>query len=75
MSKKNPFSSVADKIAAGAVLDFRSEFCPWIGVSAVTGYELISSGRVKTAKLGRKRVITTPNALAFRDSLVDSGAA
>ena len=69
MNKKNPFPSVAEKIAAGGVLDFRSEFCPWIGVSAVTGYALIADGKVKTAKLGRKRVITAPNAIAFRDSL------
>lgn len=75
MSKKNPFPSVADKLAAGGVLDFRSEFCPWIGISAVTGYELINSGKVKTAKLGRKRVITAPNAIAFRDSLTSGEVA
>jgi hypothetical protein len=69
MSKKNPLSSVAEKIAAGGVLDFRSEFCPWIGISPVTGYQLIADGKVKTSKIGRKRVITVPNAVAFRDAL------
>jgi hypothetical protein len=75
MRKKTPFSSVAEKIAAGAVLDFRREFCPWAGISPVMGYDLINSGKVKTAKIGRKRVITTPNALAFRDSLSSGEAA
>ena len=36
---------------------------------------LIAEGKVKTAKIGRSRIITTPNALAFRDSLGGGEAA
>ena len=34
-----PFAlTVAQKLASGGFLDFRTEFCPWIGICTVTGY-------------------------------------
>jgi len=46
VQKSRDISSAAEKIAAGGVLDFRGEFCPWIGVSAVTGYKMVAAGQV-----------------------------
>lgn len=68
MKKKPDFAAIGAKIAAGGVLDFRSEYCPWIGVSPVKGYELIRDEKVKTFKMGRGRKVTAANAIESRDN-------
>lgn len=65
-----PYSlSVEQKIASGGMLDFRREFCPWIGICAVTGYKEVKSGRLRLTKIGRKSMVAVADALAYRDGL------
>jgi hypothetical protein len=61
--------TIAEKLASGAMLDFRLEFCPWLGISHVTGYKLVEEGRAKITKIGRKSMVAAPDAIACREAL------
>ena len=50
-------------------LDFRREFCPWIGFCVVTGYKQVRAGKIKITKVGRKSVVAAQDAIAYRDAL------
>jgi hypothetical protein len=69
MTKTAVALTVEQKIASGGLLDFRSEFCPWIGICAGTGYKEIKEGRLKLTKLGRKSTVAAEDAIAYRDAL------
>jgi hypothetical protein len=61
--------TIEQKLASGGFLDFRREFCPWVGMCAVTGYKHVKAGRLKITKIGRKSTVTAPDAIAFRDDM------
>jgi hypothetical protein len=61
--------TIEQKLASGGFLDFRREFCPWIGICAVTGYKQVKEGRLKLTKIGRKSVVAAQDAIACRDAL------
>jgi hypothetical protein len=61
--------TIEQKIASGGFLDFRREFCPWVGICVVTGYKQIKARHLKLTKIGRKSVVAVPDALAYRDAL------
>jgi hypothetical protein len=44
---KNPSLSIEQRLASGGFLDFRREFCPWIGFCVVTGYKQVKAGQNK----------------------------
>jgi hypothetical protein len=67
--------SVEQKIASGGMLDFRREFCPWIGICAVTGYKEVKAGRLRLTKIGRKSTVAAADAIAFRDALREASPA
>ena len=60
--------SIEQKLASGGFLDFRKEFCPWVGICAVTGYKEVNAGRLKLTKIGRKSTVAAPDALEYRDA-------
>jgi hypothetical protein len=64
--------TIAEKLASGALLDFRREFCPWIGVSPVTAYKLVDAGKLIITKIGRKSMIAAEDAITCRDALRQS---
>jgi hypothetical protein len=66
---KPPALTIEQKIASGGFLDFRREFCPWVGICAVTGYKEIKAGRLKITKLGRSTKVAASDAIAYRDEL------
>lgn len=67
---KKPFPlTIEQKLSSGGFLDFRREFCPWIGICAVTGYKQIKEGRLRLTKIGRKSVVAAQDAIAYRDAL------
>ena len=67
---RNPLSlTVEQKLASGGFLDFRREFCPWVGICAVTGYKHVKAGSLKLTKVGRKSTVAAPDAIAFRDDM------
>lgn len=57
--------SVADKIASGAPLRFKTEFCGWAGISPAYGYELIKKGKLRVHKVGKTNYVTSDNRRAF----------
>jgi hypothetical protein len=61
--------TIAEKLSAGGLLDFRREFCPWIGVSPVTAYKEVKAGRVTITKIGRKSMVAAEDAIAYRELL------
>jgi hypothetical protein len=67
--RKNPSLTIEQKLASGGFLDFRREFCPWIGFCVVTGYKQVNAGKIKITKVGRKSVVAAQDALAYRDAL------
>jgi hypothetical protein len=61
--------TIEQKLASGGFLDFRREFCPWVGMCAVTGYKQIKEGRLRLTKIGRKSVVAAQDAIAYREEL------
>jgi hypothetical protein len=61
--------SIEQKIASGGFLNFRREFCPWVGICAVTGYKEAKAGRLRLTKIGRKTTVAAQDALAYRDTV------
>lgn len=51
------------------------EFCEWLGVGRSLFYREVAAGRIRLRKIGRKSVVTVPDALTYRDSLPDAGLA
>jgi hypothetical protein len=74
MSQSPVRLTIEQKLASGGFLDFRREFCPWIGVCAVTGYKLAKAGHVKITKIGRKSTVTALDAFACREALRGAAA-
>ena len=67
---RNPLIlTVEQKLSSGGFLDFRREFCPWIGICTVTGYKEVKAGRVKLTKIGRKSAVAAADAIAYRDAM------
>lgn len=66
---KNASLTIEQKLASGGFLDFRREFCPWIGFGVVTGYKQVKAGKVKLTKIGRKSLVAAQDAIAYRDEL------
>jgi hypothetical protein len=67
--------SVVEKLSSGAPLNFRREFCPWLGVGYVTGYALAKQGKLKLTKIGSKTVVMPVDAYACRDLIAAGEAA
>jgi hypothetical protein len=67
--RKNPSLTIEQKLASGGSLDFRREFCPWIGFCVVIGYKQVNAGKIKITKVGRKSVVPAQDAIAHRDAL------
>jgi hypothetical protein len=67
--------TIEQKLASGGFLDFRLEFCPWVGMCAVTGYKHVKAGCLKLTKIGRKSTVAAPDAIAFRDDMRAASAA
>jgi hypothetical protein len=67
-TKFAPFS-IEQKIASGGFLNFRREFCPWVGICAVTGYKEAKEGRLRLTKIGRKTIVAVDDAIAYRDAV------
>jgi hypothetical protein len=61
--------TIEQKLASGGFLDFRLEFCPWIGICKVTGYKEVKAGRLKLTKIGRKSTVAAADAFAYREML------
>ena len=61
--------TIEQKLATGGFLDFKNEFCPWIGFCAVTGYKHVRAGKIKVTKIGRKTAVAAEDAIAYRDAL------
>jgi hypothetical protein len=74
MHQKPQSLTIEQKLASGGFLDFRLEFCPWIGVCTVTGYKLVKAGRVKITKIGRKSAVAAQDAIASREALRGTAA-
>jgi hypothetical protein len=65
-----PFAlTVEQKLASGGFLDFRTEFCPWIGICTVTGYKEVKAGRVRLTKIGRSSKVAASDAIAYREAV------
>jgi hypothetical protein len=56
--------SIPDKLASGAPLRFKDEFCPWLGISPVYGYLLIKESKLKVTRIGKTNYVTPENARA-----------
>jgi hypothetical protein len=59
--------TIEQKLASGALLGLRREFCRWAGLCPTTAYREISEGRLRVIKVGRKTMVAAPDALAWRD--------
>lgn len=66
--------SIPEKLASGSLLHIRREFCPWIGISAVTAYKEVKAGRLKVTKIGHRTYVAAVDALAFRDAVIAASA-
>lgn len=60
--------SVAEKFASGGNLTI-GEFCLWANIGKVKTYEEAREGRLRITKVGRRSVITAPDAIAWREAL------
>lgn len=60
--------SVQDRLAAGGLIDMRSEFCPWANISHVTAYREIEAGNLVVSRIGKRVLVAAADALAYRDS-------
>jgi hypothetical protein len=60
--------TIEQKLASGALLSLRREFCRWAGICPVPAYKEISEGRLKVIKVGRKAMVAAPDAIAWRDN-------
>jgi hypothetical protein len=67
--------TIEQKLASGGFLDFRLEFCPWVGMCAVTGYKQVKAGRVRLTKIGRKSVVAAQDAIAYREAMRSASSA
>ncbi len=67
--KKPAALTIEQKLASGGLLDFRREFCPWIGMCAVTGYKAVKAGRLRITKVGRNSKVAASDAIAYREAL------
>ena len=45
------------------------EFCAWATISAASFYREVTAGRITIRKIGRKSVVTMPDAKAWLDTL------
>ena len=64
----NQACSIVDRFVCGGNLAMR-EFCSWAGISKVTAYQEVRNGRLRITKVGRRSVITVPDAFAWRKAL------
>ncbi len=51
------------------------EFCGWAGIGRSKFYQEVAEGRIRLRKVGRKSVVTVPDALAWLESLPEGGRA
>ena len=56
--------SIPDKLASGAPLRFKTEFCPWAGIGPVYGYQLVKERKLKLTRIGKTNYVTPENARA-----------
>ena len=68
MARKSDTVTLEQKLATGGLIDFRREFCPWIGVGVVFGYQLVKSGEIRLTKIGRRSFVAAADATAFVES-------
>jgi hypothetical protein len=47
------------------------EFCGWASIGRSKFYQEVADGRIRLRKVGRKSVVTVPDARAWLDSLPD----
>lgn len=47
-------------------------FCRWIHMGRTKFYAEVQAGNIKIRKIGRKTIVTGPDALAYRDSLPEA---
>ena len=66
-SKHGPLT-IEQKLASGALLSLRNEFCYWACMCPVTAYKEIAAGRLKVMKVGRKTMVAADDAIAWRDA-------
>lgn len=45
------------------------QFCDWANIGRTTFYEEMGTGRLVVRKVGRRRLVTMPDAIAWRDKL------
>ncbi|MEP3277055.1 MAG: DNA-binding protein [Stappiaceae bacterium] len=48
------------------------EFCGWASIGRTKFYQEVNEGRIKIRKIGRKSVITMPDALKWVSSLPEA---
>lgn len=51
------------------------EFCGWASIGRSKFYQELQEGRIRIRKVGRKSVVTVPDALAWLESLPEGGRA
>jgi hypothetical protein len=51
------------------------EFTSWSGIGRSKFYKEVAEGRLRLRKVGRKSVVTVPDALAWLENLPDGGCA
>lgn len=49
------------------------EFCAWASIGRSKFYREVAADRIRLRKIGRKSVVTMPDALAWLSSLPDAG--
>lgn len=64
----------------GSILESRGaltvdEFCGWASIGRSKFYQELQEGRIRIRKVGRKSVVTVPDALAWLESLPEGGRA
>ena len=65
---------IGQKMAADATLSLE-EMCEWSGLSIRTIHAEIGSGRLRSHKIGRRRVVTPADARAWRDAFAEKASA
>lgn len=68
--KSSPTPQITDR-AAYSIDEWRTRY----GLGRNTVYDLIAKGRLKTAKIGRRRIITIQQDQDFRELIEREGAA
>ena len=51
------------------------EFCGWASIGRSKFYQEVTEGRIRMRKIGRKSVVTVPDAIAWIESLPEGGRA